>query len=145
MTSAILTKLAETYPEVLTNPEKYLGPNALNILGLWERIDSFDCEEKTELNRYYLTLDSCTGFKRDSSADAAYYAAKEVVGEKFTSAAWWAVINVTKKCIFSYATLELIGELEHPIFSIKIMCYKNRIKFANFWAYLNMQDLLICS
>jgi hypothetical protein len=49
MTSAILSNLAETYPEVLTNSESILGPNHLKVLEFWRHIEGLSADEKKQL------------------------------------------------------------------------------------------------
>jgi hypothetical protein len=122
MISAILTKFAETYPEVLTNPESVLGPNAPKVLEFWRHIDGLSKQEKKEINDRYCALDD---YVRWSAIDAAYVAAIEVVGREFSNEAWTATLNVTGcELVFSWATEELIGNVENKVFYDLIMSYK---------------------
>jgi hypothetical protein len=121
MTSAILTKLAETYPEVLTEPQKILGPNHSKVLEFWRHIDGLSKQDKEKMNDRYRALDEEV---RDSAVDAAIDAAKEVVGLKFKCEAWWAALSVTGKGVFSYATDEIIGNVENKVLYDLIMSHK---------------------
>jgi hypothetical protein len=49
MTSTILTKLAKSYPQVLTNPESVLGPNSPKVLEFWRHIEGLSADEKKQL------------------------------------------------------------------------------------------------
>jgi hypothetical protein len=91
-------------PDALTNPEKYLGPNWEDVLNFWIYVDSLSEHEREEIVERYYALDDNV---RVSAIDAAYVAAIEVVGEDFRYAAWWAAYDVTGRCVFGNATLEL--------------------------------------
>ncbi len=117
MTSAILTKLAETYPEVLTEPQKILGPNYLNVFEFWKHIEGLSDKEKGEMAQSYYALDEEV---RWSAFDAAYDASVEVVGKKFSDAAWC----VTGWGAFGFATYELVGNVENKVAYDLIMSHK---------------------
>jgi hypothetical protein len=123
MTSSILTKLAETYPEVLTNPESILGPNHPKVLEFWIYIEGLSAGDKWYINKLYNAL----GLRaQDSAWDAALKAADKVVGEDFRWAAWLATYDASEKWhIFGDATYEIIGGVEDPIFYNLIMNHKN--------------------
>jgi hypothetical protein len=121
MTSAILTKLAETYPEVLTNSESILGPNHLKVLEFWRFLDSLNDLKKDKIAVRYCDLDYDV---RNSAIFAACDAVRDVVGVKFRIAAWNAAYEVTKGYIFGYATWELVGNLDNKVFYDLIMSYK---------------------
>jgi hypothetical protein len=122
MTSAILTKLAETYPEILTNPESVLGPNSPKVLEFWRHIDGLSEPEREKMNDRYLALDEDV---RDCAWIAAKNAATEVIGAEFNFEALYAAQYVTGKGVFGYATYEIIGGVEDPIFYNLIMSHKN--------------------
>jgi hypothetical protein len=122
MTSAILSNLAETYPEVLTNPESILGPNHPKVLEFWIYIEGLSADEKKAIADHYWTLDYN---ERESASNAARDAAEEVVGVKFRTEALYAARDVTGWFIFSYATLELIGDVENMVTYDLIMSHKN--------------------
>jgi hypothetical protein len=46
-------------PEVLTNPEPFLGPNWETVLRFWLYYDSLTDEQKDELRCRYYSIDSC--------------------------------------------------------------------------------------
>jgi hypothetical protein len=93
-------------PDVLTNPEKYLGPNWEDVLNFWIYLDTLSDEEKKKMYDRYQTLEYTV---RWFASNAARDAADEVVGKKFSDAAWCAACDVTGRWVFAYATLELIG------------------------------------
>jgi hypothetical protein len=121
MTSAILSNLAETYPEVLTNPESVLGPNSPKVLEFWRHIDGLSDQEKEEMDVLYWALDFNV---HDSAIFAAMDAADEVVGWKFRIDAWWAAYDVTGKGVYGDATVELIGDVKNKVAYNVIMSYK---------------------
>ena len=121
MTSAILTKLAETYPEVLTAPQTILGPNHSKVLEFWRHIDGLSDQEKEAISDRYLALDEDV---RDCAFFAACDAAEEVVGLDFRYAAWLAAWNVTGRGVFSFATYELVGNVENKVAYDLIMSHK---------------------
>jgi hypothetical protein len=122
MTSAILSKLANWYPEVLTNPESILGPNHPKVLEFWIYIEGLSGEGKEEMRQRYRALDFNV---RVSAFDTARNAADEVVGWKFRDAAWWEAYVVTGLWIFGDATMELIGNVDNKVAYNVIMSYKN--------------------
>jgi hypothetical protein len=122
MTSAILTKLSKIYPEVLTEPQKILGPNAPKVLELWRRIDILSEPEMEEIGQRYFALDD---YVRNSAWIASRNAAKEVVGREFSGAAWDAVYDVTGRGVFGDATMELIGNVKNKLAYDLIMSHKN--------------------
>jgi hypothetical protein len=121
MTSAILSKLSETYHKVLTTPQTILGPNHSKVLELWRRIDTLSDQEKEEMDVLYWALDFNV---HDSANVAACDAAAEVVGLGFRNAAWFAAVDVTGKGVFGDATVELIGDVKNKVAYNVIMSYK---------------------
>jgi hypothetical protein len=93
-------------PDVLTDPEKYLGLNYQDVLNFWIYVDTLSVEEMEEMAQSYWALDEEV---RVSAIDAAWDAANEVVGENFRNAAWRAAYDVTEKGVYGVATKELIG------------------------------------
>jgi hypothetical protein len=97
-------------PDVLTNPEKYLGPNYQDILNFWIYLDTLSDEKKEEMKDRFLALDFNV---RIAAGNAAGNAADGVIGWKFKVAAWfaawYAVYDVTKRDVFGWATWEIIG------------------------------------
>jgi hypothetical protein len=93
-------------PDALKNPEKYLGPNWEDVLNFWIYLDTLSDEEKEEMGQRYWTLNYNV---RDCAMNAAMDAAKEVVGVKFRTDAWFAACDVTGRVVFGDATWELIA------------------------------------
>lgn len=122
MTSKTLFKFAETYPEVLKNPESILGPNHSKVFELWRRIDTFTYQDIREIVGRFDALNPKVQIPAFYSAKNA---ATEVVDEKFEFAAWLAAYVVTGgEAVFGYATEELIGGIENPIFYTLIKEYQ---------------------
>jgi hypothetical protein len=61
---------------------------------------------------------------RNSAWVAARNVAEEVVCREFSLEAWWVALNVTGWEVFSYATWELVGNLDNKVFYDLIMSYK---------------------
>ncbi len=94
-------------PDVLTNPEKYLGLNYQDVLNFWIYLDTLSKQDKEKMNDRYQTLDFNV---RNSAWNAARVAAEKVIGWGFRNAAWCAVWDVTGlRVVFVDATLELIA------------------------------------
>jgi hypothetical protein len=93
-------------PDVLTNPEKYLGPNWEDVLNFWIYLDTLSDEEKKKMYDRYQTLEYTV---RDSSINVAMDVAHEVIGWGFSEAAWDAARGVTGWVIFGNATDELFA------------------------------------
>jgi hypothetical protein len=89
-------------PDVLKNPEKYLGPNWGDVLNFWIYVETLSEQEKQEMRQRYWALDD---YVQNSAVFAACDAAEEVVGEKFRRAASRAVYVVTGESVFGWATL----------------------------------------
>jgi hypothetical protein len=105
--------------EVLSNPAKYLGLNWENVLNFWIYLDTLSDREKKEMGQRYWALDLKV---RNSAWIAACDASVEVVGKKFSDAAWC----VTGLVVFDGAILELIGnhELKTPATFIPLILGK---------------------
>jgi hypothetical protein len=65
-------------PEVLTNPEPFLGPNWETVLRWWLYEESLTDEQRNELYRRYWTIDSDT---YNRARGLAINTAIEVIGE----------------------------------------------------------------
>jgi hypothetical protein len=86
-------------PEVLTNPEPFLGPNWETVLRWWLYYESLTDEQKEELYRRYFAIDDDT---RNHAWDLAHDATIEVIGKDNG----WAVLWVAP---YSPITYELIA------------------------------------
>jgi hypothetical protein len=75
-------------PEVLTNPEPFLGPNWETVLRWWLYAESLTVEQRNELYRRYEAIDHDT---HDRAWDLAYDAAIEVIGWDNSCAVWYVV------------------------------------------------------
>jgi hypothetical protein len=93
-------------PDVLTNPEKYLGPNWEDVLNFWIYLDTLSDQEREEMWRRYQAL-NCN--VRKSARIAARDAADDVVDVGFRAEAWNVAWFVTGWGVFGYAIWELIG------------------------------------
>jgi hypothetical protein len=96
-------------PEVLTNPEPYLGPNYQAVLRFWSYFESLTDEQKDELVRRYGAIDYDT---HDRAMALARDAAIEVIGRDNWVAVW--IVAPYPEAL----THELIAlhELEKPFF-----------------------------
>jgi hypothetical protein len=72
-------------PEVLTNPEPFLGPNWETVLRWWLYWESLTDEQKDELVRRYCAIDYNTS---DRARDLAYVATAEVISDDNCWAVW---------------------------------------------------------
>jgi hypothetical protein len=98
-------------PEVLTNPQKFLGPNWETVLRFWLYFESLTDEQKNELCRRYLAIDNKT-CKR--AWELARNSAIEVVGWDN----WLAVLYVTSfPTAFTYEliAMHLLFERGHQL------------------------------
>ena len=114
--------------DVLTNPEKYLGPNYQKVLEFWFKIDSLSTEQwKVVADRYH-NLDSSAGnaasdaagaaaraAASDAASDAAGAAARAAASDAVSDAAG-AAARAAARAAAWYATYELIGGIENPVF-----------------------------
>jgi hypothetical protein len=92
--------------DVISNPEKYLGPNWEKVLEFWWYIDTLSEDEIGKMVDRYLTIDVDITI---SAAVVSRHVAEEVVGWEVRDAAWSAANVTPNSPIFAYATLELIG------------------------------------
>jgi hypothetical protein len=86
-------------PEVLTNPELFLGPNWETVLRWWLYFESLTFAQRDELNRRYFAIDLDT-WRR--AGDLTLNAAIEVIGKDNWDAFWFVAP-------FSVITYELIA------------------------------------
>jgi hypothetical protein len=95
--------------EVLTNPQKFLGPNWETVLRFWLYFESLTREQKNELLRRYFAIDYNTS---DHAWDLVYNVATEVIGKGIWGAVWFVIPFPTA------LTYELIAlhKLEKPFF-----------------------------
>ena len=104
--SRLLRKINDTYPDapqdVLTNPEKYLGPNWEAVLKFWHHLDTLSDEDFRLISERYWALD---GDARVFAGDNAFKAAIATIRIDYARVAWDAAHTV----VSSRATLELIG------------------------------------
>jgi hypothetical protein len=96
-------------PEVLTNPEPYLGPNWEMVLRWWLYCESLTDEQENELLRRWYAIDDDT---LNRAMALAYNAATKVIGWYNSCAVWYVVSYPTA------LTYELIAlhKLENPFF-----------------------------
>ena len=72
-------------PEVLTNPEPFLGPNWETVLRFWLYWESLTDEQARELSRRYWDIDDDTN---NRASNLARNAATEVIGVDNRLAVW---------------------------------------------------------
>jgi hypothetical protein len=130
-----LSEFVKKYPEVHTDPEKYLGPNFKNVLEFWDYVDGLSLLEREEIARLFSTIEysvlESIGY---STIDAAIGA----VGVDFRNAAHAAATSASgllplmlkrkldsEVYVFGDATDELIGNVDNKVAYNVIMSYKN--------------------
>ena len=103
-------------PEALTKPQDFLGPNYQTVLNFWWFMDSLTEGNWNEVARRYRAPDSAARnaariAARDAAWDAARIAAGAAAGNAAGDAAGPAAWGAAR-----YATWELIGKIENPLF-----------------------------
>jgi hypothetical protein len=93
-------------PDILTNPEKYFGPNWEDVLNFWIYVDTLSEQDKEKMRQRYRDLDNDV---RDAAIIAAMDAAAEFVCWEFRTEALYAARGVTGWWVFGNATWELIS------------------------------------
>jgi hypothetical protein len=73
--SSIHSKLSETHPDVLNDPEKYLGLNYATILNFWWFVDGLNSEQAQLLEKIYNYTDYNTISDRYSRLEGPNYLA----------------------------------------------------------------------
>ena len=100
-------------PEVLTNPQDFLGPNYETVLNFWWTMDSLTKDQWKEVARRWSALDyaardAAGSAARNAARNAAWYDAGSAAGEAARdaarSAAWVAAWGAAGS-----ATYELMG------------------------------------
>ena len=116
--SLILQRLSinNNNPEVLNKPEEFLGPNYKEVLKFWNKIEKMSEEQLRPVNERYYAFYYENRSERYKAVNLAYEASWEVVGEDNANNAAWAALIVTKSYTALYATRELIGGVENPVF-----------------------------
>ena len=94
-------------PEVLTNPEPFLGPNWETVLRWWLYYESLTREQRNELYRRWGAIDYDT---YNRAFVLAYDATYEVIGVDNRLVVWNVAPPPTE------LTYELIANLENPFF-----------------------------
>ena len=102
-------------PEVLSNPEEFLGPNFEAVLNYWLVLDGLSEEQwKTIQGRYRDFRDNqwSEWLKAIEEVDKA---SEETIGREFTFNAGCAACFVYGSAAY-YATMEHIGGVKNPVF-----------------------------
>jgi hypothetical protein len=98
-------------PEVLTNPEPFLGPNWETVLRWWLYFESLTSEQKVELRCRYRAINDDS---RIRAWELAYNAAIEVIGVDNMWAVWDVAPDptaITQELI----TMHLLFEHNHSL------------------------------
>jgi hypothetical protein len=98
-------------PEVLTNPEPFLGPNWETVLRWWLYEESLTDEQKNELSRRYWDIDYITC---DRARNLARDASIEVIGEDNRVAVWY-VVPYPEALTYELIAMHLLFELDHSL------------------------------
>jgi hypothetical protein len=137
---SILQRFSERInnPEVLTNPQEFLGLHYKKVLEFWERIEKLTQDQlKIVKERYWsfrnrsfrnenysehcslsptvLRNKETSVFYRKAIA-LAWDASDGVVGLGYAYEASWAAEDVTKSDAARWATREILGNVENPVF-----------------------------
>jgi hypothetical protein len=113
--SRLLRRINDSYPDapqdVLTNPEKYLGPNWEAVLKFWHHLDTLSDEDFRLILERYWDLDEDAGISAENNAFKAAIATIRIDYAR-------VVRDATPRFASGYATLELIGshKLQEHVF-----------------------------
>jgi hypothetical protein len=99
--------------EVLTNPEKYLGPNWEKVLNFWEHLDSLTEDQLKVVRESYRNL---SVEEQMRSIANAYNAAKATTEYVSYAGSVATLYMPSLGDIPAYVTCELIGNVENPVF-----------------------------
>jgi hypothetical protein len=97
-------------PEVLTNPEPFLGPNWETVLRFWLYYESLTREQKDELFRRYKDIAYDT---RICARELAHNAANEVIGADNMRAVWYVVPY--RSITYELISMHLLFERGHSL------------------------------
>ena len=105
-------------PEVLTNPEEFLGPNFEAVLNYWLILDGLSQDQWKTIEGRFDDFYNNQLSEWDKAADEAIEASDKTIGEDFSYHAAWAALDVYYSAY--WATRELIGmhkffEQEKPL------------------------------
>jgi hypothetical protein len=116
-TSLILQRFSSILenPEVLNKPEDFLGPNTEKLLEFWLKIDELSEEQLRVVKERDNAFFDKNSSEWSKAVDLAVDTAKEIIGD-YAYYAGCAVYVVTNSYSVSWATRELIGGVENPVF-----------------------------
>jgi hypothetical protein len=97
-------------PEVLTNPEQFLGPNWETVLRWWLYWESLTVEQWNELYRRYWAIDYDTYCR---AVRLAYDDAIEVIGEDNLDTVWY--VTSFSEITYELITMHLLFERGHSL------------------------------
>jgi hypothetical protein len=105
----VLSKLHKN-PEVLTNPQKFIGPNWETVLRFWLYQESLTREQRIELSRRYWAIDQDTC---KHAYNLARNAADEVIGEDNRLAVCYATTYTA--ITYELISMHLLFERGHSL------------------------------
>ncbi len=116
--SLILQRFSEGLknPEVLTNPQKFLGLHSPKVLEFWNKIENLTQEQLEVVNERYRTFFDENYSECRKAVDLAIDVSEGVVGLGYAYEASWAAEDVTKSIAVYLATRELISGVTNPTF-----------------------------
>jgi len=97
-------------PEVLTNPEPFLGPNWETVLRFWMYYESLTDEQRDELWR---RCGAINGDTHNHAYALARDAATEVIGEDNRSVVWW--VSLSLPITYELIAMHLLLECGHQL------------------------------
>jgi hypothetical protein len=104
-------------PEVLTNPEPFLGPNWETVLRFWLYYESLTDEQQVELVRRYCAIDNYT---LNRAWDLACNAAIEVIGKDNRYAVWF-VVPYPEALTYELIAMHLLLERGYQLTSVPLI------------------------
>jgi len=100
--------LAKDFPDVLTEPEKYLGPNYKTVLNFWSFMDTLNGDQWFEVFNIWLY----EGFETGNLVDKVIEIYGSTLARKILNASGWPLRG---NAASNYGTLELILMDEYEI------------------------------
>ena len=98
--------------DVLSNPQKYLGPNTDQLLEFWWKLDTLSQDQWKTIQGRYEDFWYYQRYEWDRATHEAYEASNETIRSEFAANAAWDVYGYSAY----YATMEHIGGVKNPVF-----------------------------
>lgn len=102
--------------EAINHPQTILGLNAEKVLEFWLILDKLSKEQLEVVEKRYQTLHNEDWFKWSEASDLACKASRKIINYSYDIEASHAAYNNTNSFAALYATCEIIGGVESPVF-----------------------------